>query len=233
MTSSQTIDPTKLCFVADMNHANPVDFTKLAAANYNGVRCAGVIHKATQGAGYADPQYAKRRPLALAAGLLWGAYSFNTGDAVADQVAEFLKVAEPDDATGLWLDFEDNSASEMSLVQALEFMDRVDQATGRTCGIYSGDRMKTLIVSATQAQRDFLAAHAFWGAEYGTVFKDVDDNGKPLPWDVPFLWQDTGDGLGPQPHTLDGLEAGADLSIFQGSADQLRAAWPLPVIPTA
>jgi len=221
---------TDLCYVADMYHGNPVDFGKLAAATYNGVACIGVIHKATQGAGYPDPDYAKRRPLAIAAGLEWSGYSFNTGDPVVSQVAEFLKVAQPDAATGLWLDFEDNSASEMSLAMALEFMDRVDQATGRTCGIYSGDRMKTLIVPATQAQRDFLAAHGFWGAEYGTDFRDTDDAGKPLPWDEPMLWQDTGDGIGPQPHTLDGLQAGADLSVFKGSAAQLRAAWPLPVM---
>lgn len=217
---------TDLCFVADMYHLNPVDFTKLAAASWNGIKCVGIIHKASQGAGVPDPLYEARRLKATAAGFLWGAYAFNTGENVAGQVAAFFKVATPDAATGMYLDFEDNSKSEMSLAQALEFLDRGDQKLGRRLGIYSGNRMKELIPAASAAQRDFLAQHAFWGCEYGPVFKDVDVNGHPLPWAAPFLWQDTGDGIGPQPHTLDGIEQGADLSIFKGTRDQLAAAWP-------
>ena len=119
----------------------------------------------------------------------------------------------------------------MTLPMALEFMAGVDQATGRSCGIYAGNRIKETIIHATPAQRDFLAAHAFWGCEYGATFVMKDVNGQPLPWDVPFLWQFTGDGNGPLPHTLDGLEQGCDLSIFRASPDQLRAAWPLPKMP--
>ena len=39
----------------------------------------GVIHKATEGGDYVDPACATRRPAAEAAGLLWGAYHFGTG----------------------------------------------------------------------------------------------------------------------------------------------------------
>ncbi len=217
---------TDLCFIADLYHGNPVDFAKLRAANWNGIKCEGVILKASQGARIADPKYAERIPLARDQGFLTGAYAYNTGEAVADQVVEFLNVAQPDAATALFLDFEDNTASEMTLAQALEFLDRVDQKVGRCCGIYSGNRMKQQVVAATAAQRDFLAAHALWGCEYGPVFKDVDIKGKPLPWTAPFLWQDTGDGIGHQPHTLDGLQAGADLSIFKGTRAELEKAWP-------
>jgi GH25 family lysozyme M1 (1,4-beta-N-acetylmuramidase) len=225
-----------LCFVADIYHLNPVDFGKLKAARYNGIACEAIIHKASQGTGVADPAYAQRRPGALAAGFLWGAYAFNTGEPVKAQVAEYLKVAAPDAQTALFLDFEDNSKSEMTLPQAVEFLDRVEQAVARHCRLYSGNRLKTLIVHATDAQRDFLAADRtrLWGCEYDPVFKDTDDAGKPLPWPAPFLWQDTGDGIGPQPHTLDGLQAGADLSIFKGTRDQLAAAWAgLPLQPAA
>jgi hypothetical protein len=115
----------------------------------------------------------------------------------------------------------------MTLAQAVEFLDRVEQAIGRHCRMYSGNRLKTLIVKATPAEIAFLGADPtrLWGCEYGPQFKDVDDAGKPLPWPAPFLWQDTGDGLGPQPHTLAGLQQGADLSIYEGARDQLAAAW--------
>jgi lysozyme len=228
MTQLTIADPSQACFVADFYHGNPVDFGKLAAGDWNGVKCPAVIMKCSQGATYADPLYAQRFGLARAAGLEVAPYAFNTGEDVASQVNEFLTHAHLDDNMGGWLDFEDNRASQMTLDQALEFMDRFDQATGRSCGMYAGNRIKETIVHATAAQRDFLAAHAFWGCQYGAAFVMRDANGQPLPWDVPLLWQFTGDGNGPLPHSLDGLQQGADLSIFRASPDQLRAAWPLP-----
>jgi lysozyme len=228
MTAITIADPTQACLVADFYHGNPVDFSKLKAANWNGVPCPAVIMKCTQGATYADPLYAQRVATALDIGLLVAPYAFNTGEPVASQVSEFLTHAHLDANMGGWLDLEDNRSSQMSLAQALEFMDRFDQATGRSCGLYSGNRIKELIVGATSAQRDFLGAHALWGCQYNVAFVMKDSNGHPLPWDVPFLWQFTGDGNGPLPHTLDGLENGCDLSIFRGSVDQLRAAWALP-----
>jgi lysozyme len=226
------------CFVADMAHFNPVDFRKLAAASWNGNRCVGIIHKAHQGGAHApaDGQYAKRRPAALAAGLLWAAYAFNTGEKVADQVAAFFAAAQPDDATGMYLDFEDNRQSEMTIAQAAEFLDRVEQRLGRHCRMYSGNRLKEQIVHASAAERDFLAADPLrlWACEYGVEFRNVDAAGHRLPWPAPFLWQFTGDGIGPQPHTLDGLEHGADLSIFNGTRDELAAAWAgTPLHPAA
>jgi lysozyme len=234
MSALAIADPAQCCFVADMYHGNPMNagsFQRLAAANWNGVRCAGVILKCSQGATYADPLYAQRVAEVRAADLPVAPYAFNTGENVAAQVAEFLTHAHLDDQMGGWLDLEDNRKSQMSLGQALEFMYRFDQATGRTCGLYSGNRIKELIAQATDAEREFLGAHALWGCQYGATFVMKDANGHPLPWDVPFLWQFTGDGSGPEPHSLDGLQSNADLSIFRGSPGQLRAAWPLPKMP--
>lgn len=227
MIQIQFTDPTQVCLVADFYHGNPVDLAKLAKANWNGITCPGIIMKCTQGGGYVDPAYRARKAEALAAGLLEAAYHFGTAEPVSTQVNNFLTHAAPTDATGLWLDFEDNK-SQMGLAQAIDFMNAVDQATGRTCGIYSGNTLKSAIIHATASQRDFLAAHAFWIADYALVPVMVDVNHKALPWDVPFLHQVTGDGSGPLPHSLDGLQNGADLSVFRGSAEQLATAWPLP-----
>ena len=228
------------CFVADVAHFNPVDFQKLAAASFNGIQCVGIIHKAHQGGAHApaDAEYAKRRPLALAHGFLWAAYAFNTGENVADQVAAFFAAATPDEHTGMFLDFEDNRASEMTVAQAVEFLDRVEQRLGRHCRLYSGNRLKETIIHATDAQRDFLAADLtrLWGCEYGPHWKNIDARGRALPWPAPFLWQFTGDGVGNPPHSLDGLQHGADLSLFNGTRDELAFIWagnPLKAVDAA
>ena len=52
--------------VSDISHHNTVtDFTTTGLW--------GIIHKATQGTGYRDPNYVGRRPLVAAAGMLLGA----------------------------------------------------------------------------------------------------------------------------------------------------------------
>ncbi len=213
--------------VADMGSQNPVDFSKLAHAG-----CVGVIHRATRSNQQNDPQYRSRRDLARGVGLKWGAYAFNTGEAPDVQVSRFLAITRLAVDESAWLDLERNpGGAQMTLPMTTEFLDRVDQAIGRRCGLYSGDVIKTLVTRATDTQRDFLALHPLWGCEYGPRWKNVDANGHPLPWAKPFLWQYTGDGIGPEPRTLDGLEPGADLSSFDGTPDELRAAWPLPALP--
>lgn len=229
---------TDLCFVADLGSQNPANFTKLAGASWNGIKCEGAILRATRSNGEIDVAYAPRLEQVIAARLLPGAYAFNTGEAPAVQAARFAKATSPDiPSLARFLDFERNpSGPQLSLAGVLEFLDRTDQTFGRYTGLYSGDFIKSAIVAATAAQRDFLSKHPLWGCEYGPVFKDVDVKGKPLPWLAPFLWQDTGDGIGPQPHTLDGLEQGADLSIFKGTRDELAKVWagmPIVVPPAA
>jgi len=225
---------TDLCFVADLGSQNPVDFTKLAAASWNGIKCAGVILRATRSNCLPDVLFASRAEGAAKAGFLVGAYAFNTGEAAVVQATRFLNVTKPFGAILRALDFETNpSGRQMSLVSAIEFLDRVAQATGRRCWLYSGDRIKSLIVTATEAQRQALSQSPYWGCEYGPEFKDLDDDGHLLPWNAPTLWQDTADGIGPQPHTLDGLQAGADLSVFKGTREQLAAVWPGAPLPPA
>lgn len=215
-------------YVADMGSQNPVNFTKLAAAG-----CAGVILRATRSNEHTDATYPVRHAAVRAADMLCGAYAFNTGEPPLDQVARFLGwAALADDESG-WLDLERNPSGtgQMSLPSTVEWLDRYDQKMGRRCGLYSGDVIKTLIIHASDVQREFLAAHPLWGCEYGPRWKNIDANGHPLPWAKPFLWQYTGDDIGPEPHTMDGLEQGADLSVFDGTVDELKAAWALPAIP--
>jgi lysozyme len=216
--------------VADIAHFNPVNFTAIAAA---GIR--GVIHKASQGVGMTDRQYARRRAAAAAAGLKWGAYSFATGDAAQTHARHFLAVAAPAADTLLCLDFEDNPRSPMSGRQAYDFMREVEDATGRRCWIYGGNRIAEHIsplAARSSAIADYFRARPLWLCQYKTGLPAGIDLAAlkkhirvPAPWDDFSLLQYTGDGVGPLPHTVDGLENGADLNAFDGTDDELAALW--------
>jgi lysozyme len=210
--------------VVDMFHGDVV-------VNWTAVRgagIAGIIHKATQGAGNTDPEYATRRAAAKLAGLLWGAYHFNTGDPVAAQIDHFFSAAQPDADTLMALDWEDNRASQMGLAQACDFLGAADEKLGRPVMVYSGNRAKELLPGASAAQLAILAKRRFWLCEYGPQAKMVDARGRALPWPTPWLWQFTGDGIGPQPHVIAGITTrGIDINSYAGTAEQLTKEWAL------
>lgn len=212
--------------VADMNHNNSLNLTKLKA-----VGCWGIIHKARQGIGFADGAYAARRAAAEQLGFLWGAYDFATHDNVAENVADFFLTAKPAADTGMWLDFEDNAKSEMTGDQAWEFLDRCNQKLGRATGIYGGNRLREQIDHHAAKWIDMAKITPLWLCQYKLIqvdtLEELDQHiSVPAPWTKYMLLQYTGDGIGPRPHTLAGLEDGADLNAFHGTFDQLAALWP-------
>lgn len=214
---------------ADMAHFNPVNFTDIAAA---GIWV--VLHKSNQGTHVLpDNMYAKRKPLAKQIGLGWAAYDFATGDPVAQNVAEFLKCAALDADDAAVLDFEDNTQSEMTGEEAYEWLDRVQQATGRAAIIYGGNRIREQIDPQAAKWIDMAKVVRQWQCRYikgqpadnAALFKQT----PPIPpWNSCFGIQYTGDGVGPPPHTVNGLQSGADLNVFMPGAtkEQLLAAWP-------
>ena len=211
--------------VADFNHANEVNFAEIKAAGI-----WAVILKARQGVGFGDPAYGRRRALAKQLGLLVGAYDFATGDPVAENVADFLAYAALDDDDMPFLDFENNTESEMSAAQAYEFLDSVAQKLGRPCAIYGGNRIREQIDPQDQKWIDMAKTAPLWQCRY--IASQPADNAalfaaiKPIPpWTANFIIQYTGDGMGPRPHSVQGLQNGADLDVFNGTRDQLAAAW--------
>ena len=222
--------------VADIYHGDTVEgahcegFCEARAAGLQ-----GVIHKASQGRGMVDSAYAYRRPLAVAAGLLWGAYHFNTGDSVSDQVAHFFACAEPDESTLMALDFEDNRLSNMTAAQMVDFLQKADAKLGRKLVIYGGNRIKEHMPTLPADVQAFVCEHPLWLCQYGPKAK------LPAGWKDYFLWQYTGDGIGPVPHKFPGFEEqGLDLNVFNGL--DLAKAWapgvckpqaPLPAPTTA
>jgi lysozyme len=204
--------------VIDISHHNTVTDLKATAA----AGVWGVIHKASQGRAYRDPDYGARRALAAKAGLLWGGYHFNDGTDVAAQVDSFMKAAQPDAATLMVLDFEDNRLSNMSVQQAVDFLHQLEQRLGRKGAIYSGNRLKETIGQLSPMERDYLLSHRLWLCQYGP--RAVLPKGFARYW----LWQYTGDGVGPLPHNVPGVVAGnsgVDLNAFDGTRAVLAANW--------
>jgi lysozyme len=186
----------------------------------------GLIHKATQGLRMTDTAYAPRVKAARNAGLLTGAYHFNTGDSIAGQVNHFFDAAEPDANTLMALDFEDNRASQMSLSQAAQFLQLADEKLGRPLWLYGGNRPKELLANASAEIRALFSKRHWWLCQYSSAPSVLDYNHKPMPWSDFTIWQFTGDGVGPTPHILPGIKTkGIDINHFAGTRDELAAAW--------
>lgn len=200
--------------VVDLSHHNgPVNFTAAKAAGV-----AGIIHKATQGTGYADPTYAARRAAAKKAGLLWGAYHFGTSAAPAAQLQNFLSVAAPDDDTLVALDLEMNEgtpANSMTLAQGKEFLTAIEAKLGRKAVLYGGSYLKAALAGKKDA---YLGQHRLWWAQYGNAALI------PPTWQAYWLWQFTDGHNGPPPHSVPGLGS-PDCDTYDGTPAQLASDW--------
>lgn len=191
--------------VIDIYHGNVIhDFAALKAAGI-----LGIIHKCTEGL-YVDPMYALRRKAATDAGLLWGAYSFNTGASVDAQIQNFFSHAEPDQNTLMALDFEDNPHSQMSIDQARSFLTQGEAKLGRKLVLYSGNRVKDLLGRKIDSS---LGSNRLWLAQYG-----------PAPivqpsWTKQWLWQYSERGR------LPGTDGALDLNVYDGTPEQLTTEW--------
>jgi len=224
--------------VIDCYHGNAIpDFAALKAAGV-----LAVIHKASQGLQYVDPAYAARKPQALAAGLLWGAYHFLDNSDPDAQAAAFIAAsgitAANTDPFLLACDFE-NSPRQPTLKQCMEFIAAVDRSVppGVQCALYSGNLIRETLKPSPGGHNDpamsgamqFFQSRRLWLAEYGptenipwpwnTPIVKSSNAAAPLPAPGVFLWQFTEKGrLGPLPGFTDG-------NFFDGTADQLTARW--------
>lgn len=199
--------------VVDLYHGEEFsekDFKQLAK---DGI--VGVIHKATQGITLRDRVYKERKKMALDSGLLWGAYHFASNQNAKEQVNHFLEMVGDDKDMLLALDYEPNRDNTMSFSQAKVFVKELDSLSERKCVIYSGH----LIKEQMKVPDQFLNSHRLWLAQYGNTVKC------PPGWENPWLWQFTGDGIGPKPHTLVGIKIPLDLNHFYGTDEELKDQW--------
>jgi lysozyme len=213
--------PTFTPRVVDIYHGDDVGAKGFKPAADAGIW--GIIHKASESNTYKDPDYKTRRKLAAEAGLLWGAYHFNSGGPVATQIDNFFTAAQPDEHTLMVLDYEDKPSSQMSIQQAVDFLHMGEEKLGRKLAIYSGNRLKEQIGKLGADDLAYVTSHRLWLCQYGP--RAVLPKGFQKYW----LWQFTGDGVGPDPHYVPGITVpggkGIDLNRYEGTRDQLIAEW--------
>jgi len=213
--------------VLDISHHNDVS----SWSQVKGAGIVGIIHKATEGSSYTDPQYLPRCAPAMNTGLLWGAYHWINAGSIKPQVDNFLKVVGVDDETLYALDWEDDpNNGTASRDQAQEFLDRIGQEIGPyRCVVYSGNTAKEKLGSGSN---EYFGKHRLWLAQYGTT---------PTPqasWDDWWLWQYSDGNVGPGPHGCPGVTGDVDTNSWSGSDGELRQEWagvgdaPAPPVQT-
>lgn len=194
--------------------------TDWAQVRQEGIR--GVICKATEGTWYKDPTYAVKRVGARAAGLLWGAYHFLRPGDMSAQVKFFLDTAAPELNTLLALDYED---PRVALTQVKDWLRACEKQSRRSPLLYSGHVLKEKLAGTPDPG---LGKYRLWLAQYGP--RPV----CPPGWREPWLWQFTGDGAGPGPHSIKGIaEDNIDVDSYAGMISQLEAEWAGRASPPA
>jgi len=199
--------------VIDLSHHNGARL-RFDKAKDDGI--VGVIQKATQGESYVDPTFRKNRSAALDAQLLFGAYHFGTGSDGVSQAECFLETVEPDHKTVVVLDFEDDpTGGSMTLEEARAFVVHIHAKLGRWPGFYSGHTIKRALGASVDP---VLKNCWFWLAQYGPTAV------VPPCWPTWTLWQYTDGGVGPTPHSVNGIGL-CDRELYSGTNAQLATWW--------
>lgn len=209
----------------DLSHHNMLAGRQFDFANIQAGGCAMVVHKASEGLKFHDPQFAVRLPLIQQAGMVAGAYHFLTGDP-GDPTGEiqavfFLHSFDPAGIV-LALDVEtEPNVPSPTIAQIRGFIRVVHGETGRYPLIYGGMAYLGPLIANNRAEDITICPH--WHAAYSAA-------PKPMPgWgDTPLAWQYTDGRVGPKA----GPTAGAgyvDRSVFFGDIDDLRALAGLPL----
>ena len=195
-----TTPPNNSNNVFDLSHGNTVQPNGFQTAYQGGMRM--VFHKATGGfrsVAFHDSRYAERRPLAEAAGLLWGAYHFangyESGQIQAAGFLDFMKNNGGLENTVFVLDYEPDeywkhgqkvAYQDMNLSQARDFVTHIYNETGVYPLLYgaSNKLIHDLIAENVPAD-DILYKCPLWFAEYS----DHTPNLSSVHWNEYAFWQ--------------------------------------------
>jgi lysozyme len=114
------------------------------------------------------------------------------------------------------LDFEDNpTGSSMTLEEARAFVVHIHDKLGRWPGFYSGHTIKRALGTSVDP---ILKNCWFWLAQYGPTAV------VPPCWTTWTLWQYTDGGVGPAPHSVNGIGS-CDREFYSGTNAQLKTWW--------
>lgn len=197
-------------YILDLYYENAIPSFEAAKA----AGLVGVIHKATEGVGFADPAYRERQAIFKGLGLLRGAYHLGHGGDPIGQAHWFLDHTQPDPDCRLALDWESvGYAPPMPVSEAESFCQELFNETGRWPFLYMAN-------DYIDGRGTSLSNCPLWLNSHYRVLP------APLPvqWKRWTLWQYTDGVYGPLPRTLPGIGVN-DLSLFNGTLPQLKRFW--------
>ena len=206
----------------DAYEQNAIHWAKLA----DEPRVAGVIHRASTGL-TADRAYAVRRIAAKKHGYLWGAYHVGTADDAGKQADLFLQTVGDARGEVLVLDIENVSGGKfMNVAQAQIFLKCVHLKTGRYPLVYAGHQT-LLAIRRTPGRSNIWGHTRLWYARYTDAITDFPS----CDWRRYTLWQFAseqrpGATRGAAFFPISGTRADIDVSVYWGTVEDLRHAWP-------
>ena len=202
--------------VIDAYGENSIDWDRLATEP----RVVAVIHKGTIGTTTVDPAYFARRAEARRRGYLWGSYHWGVAGDPEKQADYYLDTVRPAADELIALDLEDASSTKlMNAAEALLFLRRVRERTGRTAVLYTNHSSARLITERYPGS-DFSRS-PLWYARFRETIPDFPAG----LWSSYTLWQFSSEILPQKP--LPGVKSDMDVNVYRGTVTELRRCWPL------
>lgn len=210
--------------VIDAYEENGIDWDKLAGDG----RVVAVIHRATVGL-RTDGMYAARRARAKQWGYKWGSYHMGKAGDPIRQADHYLAFTKPGDDEVIALDVEslDNRA-DMSLANAIQFIDRIKERTGRYPLLY-GNQTVVQEISRVYKRENVFAELPLWYARFKSSVTDFPRS----TWSTYTLWQFSSEMNCTQAlrehclYLIPGTETDMDINVFNGTVEELRSRWPM------
>lgn len=213
--------------IIDIYRGNEIDWGEMNDSKM----VKGVIHKASQNM-TKDSKYSEQKEIAKQNGYLWGSYHLGKSGNPEDQADFYLKVISNsggvvDADEFMALDLEGTSESDMSLSEAILFIKRIYERTGRYPALYVNDETQKTITKL-YGKESVFGKTPLW---YARAKEHVTDYNSNL-WETYALWQFSselnckanGEGC---PIRIPGTGHDVDVNIFNGSQELLQKLWPL------
>jgi GH25 family lysozyme M1 (1,4-beta-N-acetylmuramidase) len=196
-----------------------------AGIDWPKVRAAGhrfSFAKATEGDFYADPTFDDNWRGAKSAGLLRGAYHFFRCNVdpkkQANKFIDYVKSMNDNGELPAVLDLEtnDGQAKGKIIPRVKTWLDLVEAAFGRKPMIYSrANFLQDYFSEAGGGPPSWAKDYPLWLAQYPNVYVEGSQPTLPRGWFQWTFWQYSQTGR------VNGINARVDLSVFNGSLDEL------------
>jgi lysozyme len=206
--------------IIDLYYNESIDLKKLKDEGI-----VAIIHKATEGGTFKDPEYAKRKKAAKDAGFLWGAYHFATSADVEQQVDFFLNTVQPAPDDLVAFDWEaPKHGTPMTIAHVRDSVELIHHKLGRYPLLYGGHVLREAVGNS----HDLVLKNCpLWYARYNSIPLGIPKN----TWPTYTLWQYTaGEIHNPHNPPPGPLQAGGkfiDRNMYQGTKEELVVKWPL------